>query len=166
MNVNYLIYNNLGILSQSDLKEVSQGNHNVDYYYVGYDTYDYTTGYLTISMTLPDGTSVPSLATSFKGFEFNGKNYKGYVFKLPQELTAIAGNLTMTLNLNSVENDTRLCSSRANVTIHASNVSAEPTITETQYYELIENMRLNFVELENRIIELENQLIEIETEKE
>lgn len=158
MNENYIKFNNLGILVESKLNEVSQGNHNVDYYYIAYDIYDYTNGYVTLAVTLPDGTNLPELATSFKDFEFNGSYYRGFVFKLPQELTAKEGNLTVTINLKSSENDTRLCSSRLNITIHKSNYSADPTINYVQYNELLEIMRSNYAELKNEIEELKNSI--------
>ena len=151
MNENYIKFNNLGILVESKLNEVSQGNHNVDYYYIAYDIYDYTNGYVTLAVTLPDGTNLPELATSFKDFEFNGRNYRGFVFKLPQELTAKEGNLTVTINLKSAENDTRLCSSRLNITIHKSNFAENPTITEIQYNDLLETIREDFLEINEKI---------------
>lgn len=157
MNENYIKFNNLGILVESQLNEVSQGNHNVDIYYIGYDIYDYTNGYVTLAVTLPDGTNLPELATSFKDFEFNDSQYKGFMFKLPQELTAKEGNLTITINLYSNENDTRLCSSRLNITIHKSNYAENPTITEVQYHELLEVIQENYNDLLAQIEELRNR---------
>lgn len=157
MNENYLKFNNLGILVESSMNEISQGNHNVDYFFIAYDIYDYTNGYVTVAITLPDGTSIPELATSFKDFEFNNTSYKGFMFKLPMDLTLIEGNLTMTINLNSIDDDTRLCSSRLNVTIHKTNVAAEPTITEIQYNQLLETIWENYNELKQRIETLENK---------
>jgi hypothetical protein len=157
MNNNYIKFNNLGILVESQLNEVSQGNHNVDIYHIGYDIYDYTNSYITLAVTLPDGTNLPELATSFKDFEFNGSEYKGFMFKLPQELTAKEGVLTATINLYSNENDTRLCSSRLNITIHRSNYAENPTITELQYHELLEVMQENYNELRTMIEELRNR---------
>ena len=154
MNKNYIKFNNLGILVESKLNEVSQGNHNVDYFYIAYDIYDYTSGYVTLQVTLPDGTKLPELATSFKDFEFNGSNYRGFMFKLPRELTSIEGDLSFTINLNSVENEARLCSSRLNITIHKSNYSAKPTIDDVQYNELLEVIRRNYEELKKEINEL------------
>lgn len=154
---NYLKFNNLGILSDSDLKQVSQGNHNVDYYYIAYDVYDYTNSYVTVATTLPDGTRLPELSTGFADFTFNDSDYKGFMFKLSRELTAISGNLSMTINLNSASDDTRLCSSRVTIPINASNVAVEPTITELQYNQLLETIMQNYNDLMARIEALENE---------
>lgn len=151
MNKNYLKYNNLGILVDSQLEEVSQGNHNVDYYYIAYDVYDYTNGYVTVSVTLPDGTQLPELATSPKEFEFEGNTYKGFAFVLRDALTAEAGTLSMTFNLKSAENDTQLCSSRLNVTIHESDMHTSPTITDVQYNQMQEIIRENTVKSEEAL---------------
>ena len=155
---NHLKFNNLGILTEPDLKPVSQGNHNVDYYYIAYDVYDYTNSYVTVSSTLPNGDAFPELPTSFADFEFNGSNYQGFMFKLPRELTSIAGTLTITINLTSVENDARLCSSRVPIEIHKTNVSTEPTITELQYNQMLETMRDNYNSLNEKIEELKLRL--------
>ena len=147
MNNNYLKFNNLGILVDSTLNPVSQGNNNVDYYYVAYDVYDYTNGFVTISVTLPDGTIHPELATSPKDFEFKGGEYKGFFFKLSETLTALSGNLTITINLISAENDTQLCSSQVTIPISKSDTHSEPTITEEQYHQMQEIIRENHEEL-------------------
>lgn len=157
MTNNYLKFNNLGILADSDLKQVSQGNHNVDYYYIAYDVYDYTNSYVTVATTLPDGTRLPELSTGFADFTFNDSDYKGFMFKLSRELTAIAGNLSITINLNSASDDTRLCSSRVTIPINASNIAVEPTITELQYNQLLETITQNYNDLMARIEALENQ---------
>lgn len=158
MNNNYLKYNNLGILVDSQLEEVSQGNHNVDYYYIAYDVYDYTNSFVTVSVTLPDGTSLPELATSPKDFQFEGNTYKGFVFVLRDTLTSQSGNLSMTFNLKSVENDTQLCSSRLNVPIHETDVSTSPTITQEQYDQMQEVIRENTVK-SNEALEKANDAL-------
>ncbi len=147
MNNNYLKFNNLGILVDSTLNPVSQGNNNVDYYYVAYDVYDYTNGFVTISVTLPDGTIHPELATSPKDFEFKGSEYKGFFFKLSETLTSLSGNLTITINLISAENDTQLCSSQITIPINKSDTHSEPTITDAQYHQMQETIRENHAEL-------------------
>lgn len=157
MNENYIKFNNLGILTESEFNEVSQGNHNVDVYYIAYDIYDYTNSYVTLAVTLPDGANLPELATSFKDFEFNGSQYKGFVFKLPRELTSIAGDLKITVNLYSNENDTRLCSSRLNINVHKSNYTNNLTITELQYNQMMEVIHNNYNELKAMIEELQNR---------
>lgn len=151
MNENYLIFNYLGILTESDLKQVSQGNHNVDYFYIGYHTYDYTNSYLTVAITLPNGVELPELATSQKDFEFEGYNYRGYMFKFLEPITAIAGNLTMTFVLKNMEDDTELFSSQLNITIHETDNHVEPTITELQYNEMQEVIREEFNEIDRKI---------------
>lgn len=151
MNNNYLIFNDLGILDLSDIKEVSQGNHNVDYYFIGYHDYNYQNSYVSTAVTLPDGTNMPELATSLKEFEFNGTSYKGFMFKLPETLTSIAGNLTITMVLSSLEDDTQLCSSQVNIPIHATDTPTEPTITNAQYDNMLETINENFNEIERKI---------------
>ena len=158
MNKNYLKYNNLGILVDSQLEQVSQGNHNVDYYYIAYDVYDYTNGYVTVSVTLPDGTQLPELATSPKEFEFEGNTYKGFVFVLRDILTAETGTLSMTFNLKSAENDTQLCSSRLNVTIHESDMHTSPTITDAQYEQMQEVIRENTVKVDEALAKANDAL--------
>lgn len=153
MNNNYLIFNDLGILDFSDIKEVSQGNHNVDYYFIGYHDYDYTNSYVSTAVTLPNGTNMPELATSLKEFEFNGVKYKGFMFKLPETLTSIAGNLTITMVLSSLEDDTQLCSSQVNIPIHDTDTPTEPTITNAQYDNMLETISENFNEIERKIDE-------------
>ena len=151
MNNNYLIYNNLGILVWSKLGEISQGNHNMDYFYIGYEGYDYTKCYLTIATTLPDGTNLPELLASMKDFDYNDSKFKGFMFKLSEGLTSQAGNLTFTFILKSVEDDTQLCSSQLNLTIHATDNYIEPTITNLQYNELAETIRENFASIDEKI---------------
>ena len=151
MNDNYLIYNKLGVLINSELNQVSQGNHNVDYYYVGYNDYDYTTSYVTIAITLPNQVELPEISTSLKDFEFDGVKYKGFMFKLTETLTAIAGNLTMTFYLKSLENDTLLCSSQLNLLIHETDTPVEPTISTAQYDYLLESIREDFAEIDEKI---------------
>lgn len=151
MNKNYIIFTNLGLLEKSELNQVSQGNHNVDYYYIGYNTYDYTNGYLTVGVTLPNGVEMPELATSFKEFDYNGRTYKGFFFKLADFLTNISGVMTMTFILKSLENDTELCTSQINVVIHATDIPTEPQITDAQYNELLEVIRENYIDLNDKI---------------
>lgn len=150
MNNNYLKYNNLGILVDSSLGEVSQGNNNVDYYFIAYDVYDYTNSSVTVSVTLPDGTQLPELATSPKDFEFKESQYKGFMFKLSETLTYVSGILTITFNLKSAENNTQLCSSQLNIEIHETDVSLQPTITEEQYNQMQETIRENHAELSSK----------------
>lgn len=151
MNDNYLIYNDLGILTESNLKQVSQGNHNVDYFYIGYYNYDYNNSYLTVAITLPNGIELPELATSQKDFEFNGSKYKGYMFKFLETITAIAGNLTMTFVLKNMTDDTELFSSQLNITIHETDNILEPTITELQYNQMQEVIREEFAEIQRKL---------------
>lgn len=151
MNKNYIIFTNLGLLEKSELNQVSQGNHNVDYYYIGYNTYDYTNGYLTVGVTLPNGVEMPELATSFKEFDYNGRTYKGFFFKLAGFLTNISGVMTMTFILKSLENDTELCTSQINIVIHSTDVPTEPRITEEQYSQLLEVIRENYIDLNDKI---------------
>lgn len=157
MNNNYIKLNNLGLLVESRENEVSQGNHNVDIYHIGYDIYDYTNSYATLAVTLPNGINLSELPTSFKDFEFNGSEYKGFVFKLSSELTAIEGTLTITINLYSNENDSRLCSYRLKIKIHKTDFAEKPTITEVQYHELLEVIHDNYNELRAMIEELRNR---------
>lgn len=151
MNDNYLIYNDLSILTESKLNPISQGNHNVDYFYIGYYNYDYTNSYLTVAITLPNGTELPELATSQKDFEFNGSKYKGYMFKFLETITAIAGNLTMTFVLKNMTDDTELFSSQLNVTIHETDNILEPTITSLQYNQMQEVIREEFAEIDRKL---------------
>jgi hypothetical protein len=157
MNNNYIKLNNLGLLVESSQNEVSQGNHNVDIYHIGYDIYDYTNSYATVVYTLPDGTNSQEFDTSFKDFEFNGSEYKGFMFKLSQTLTAQHGVLNATINLYSNNDDTRLCSYRLKITIHKTDYAEKPTITEEQYHSLLEVMHDNYNELRTMIEELRNR---------
>ena len=155
MNENYLIFNYLGILTESNLNQVSQGNHNVDYFYIGFQDYDYTNSYLTVAITLPNGQELPELATSQKDFEFINYKYKGYMFKFLEPMTSIAGNLTMTFILKNMEDDTELFSSQINITIHETDNYVDPTITNLQYNEMQEVIREEFAEINRKIASLE-----------
>lgn len=156
MNENYLKFNNLGILVDSQLSPISQGNHNVDVFYIAYDVYDYTNGCVTIAVTLPDGTRLPELDASYKDFEYNGSTYKGFMFKFTEELTAISGVLTMTITLKSAYDDIKLGSSRLSINIHATDIPTEPQITDLQYNNLLETIRANYEELKAEIEALKN----------
>lgn len=158
MIINYLKFNNLGILTDSQLSPISQGNHNVDVFYIAYDVYDYTNGYVTVSITLPNGQKLPAIDTNYKDFEFNGSKYKGFMFRMTEEMTSIAGILTMTVNLTSAYEDIKLGSSRISLTIDATDVPTDPQITNLQYNELLETIRSNYVELKSELEELKNSI--------
>lgn len=151
MNENYLIFNDIGILTESLINELSKGNHNVDYFYIGYYKYNYMNSYCTIAITLPNGVELPELATSQKEFEFNNRTYEGYMIKFPETLTAIAGDLTMTIVLKNIEDDTELYSSQINLLIHDTDNVIEPTITELQYNQMQETIREEFAEVNRQI---------------
>lgn len=148
---NYVIFDANGLLSDSELHPISKGNNLADKFHVAFTEYDYNTTYITVAVTLPDGNTLPELSTAISDFTFKGDNYRGYSFLFTEALTSIAGVLTLTFYLKSKEDDTRLCTSRLNVTIHDSDVATEPTITEAQ--------------MQNLLSTLDNTAKEIDTKK-
>lgn len=151
MNNNYIIFSNMGLLIKSNLQQVSQGNHNVDYYYIGYNGYNYESEYLTVGVTLPNGIEMPEFATSMRNFTFDGIEYHGFVFKLGEFLTSISGTMTMTFILKSMANDTELCSSQLNVVVHETDIPTDPQITDSQYNQLLDTMNEMYRDLNDRI---------------
>lgn len=137
MTNNYVIFDANGLLGDSELHPISKGNNNVDRFNVAFANYDYTNTYITVAVTLPDGNTLPELATSIKEFTFKNITYKGYNFTVSEPLTAQAGTLTFTIVLKSKEDDSRLCTSRLNITIYDTDVPVEPTITEAQLNSLL-----------------------------
>lgn len=144
MNNNYVIYDVNGLLVDSSFTPVSKGNNAVDMFYVHFKEQDYNTTYVTIAVTLPDGTVLPELATSPTEFTFNGVTYKGHKITLLEPLTAQAGVETLTFNLKLKEDDTKLCSSQLKVTIHDSDTPTEPTITDVQYQQMLQSISDNY----------------------
>ena len=52
---NYVIFDNNGLLADSELKQISKGNNKVDNFYIAFKDYDYNTTRVTVATTLPDG---------------------------------------------------------------------------------------------------------------
>lgn len=134
---NYVIFDNNGLLADSELNPISKGNNKVDDFYIAFNDYDYTTTYVSVATTLPNGNSLPELGTSISDFSFKGTDYRGYKFEVPEPLTSIAGTLTITFYLKNKEDDRRLCSAQLNVPIHDSDVAVEPSIDQAQYDSLL-----------------------------
>lgn len=150
MTNNYVIYDANGLLQSSELHPISKGNNNVDRIYVAFTEYDYNNTYITVAVTLPDGNSLPELTTTLSDFTFKNVNYKGYYFTVLEPLTAESGVLTLTFNLKSKKDDSRLCTSRLNVTIYDSDVTTEPNITKAQLENLITTIDNTGKDLENK----------------
>ena len=137
MTDNYVIFDTNGLLSDSTLYPISRGNHNVDAFKVAFTEYDYDNTYMTVAVTLPDGHTLPQLATSISDFEFKNKSYKGYKFVVTEPMTSQAGTVTMTFVVKSKEDDSRLCTSQLNVTIYDSDVATSTTITDAQLEQIM-----------------------------
>lgn len=151
MTNNYVIFDTNGLLSDSTLYPISRGNHNVDAFKVAFTEYDYDNTYMTVAVTLPDGHTLPQLATSISDFKFKNKSYKGYKFVVTEPMTSQAGTVTMTFVVKSKEDDSRLCTSQLNVTIYDSDVATSTTITDAQ--------------LENIMITIDNTGKELDDKK-
>lgn len=137
MTDNYVIFDANGLLSDSALYSISRGNHNVDAFKVAFTEYDYNNTYMTVAVTLPDGNTLPQLATSISDFEFKNKSYKGYKFVVTEPMTSQAGTVTMTFVVKSKEDDSRLCTSQLNITIYDSDVATSTTITDAQLEQIM-----------------------------
>lgn len=147
---NYVIFDKNGLLADSQTSPISKGNNKVDTFYVSFAGHDYNDTYVTVATTLPDGESLPELATSVSDFGFKEENYKGYKFVIIEALTSKAGTLTITFHLKSKEDDRRLCSSVINVTIHDSDVVTEPTIDTAQYENLVTTIDTGLKDLDEK----------------
>jgi hypothetical protein len=86
-----------------------------------------------------------------RNFTFDGIEYHGFVFKLGEFLTSIAGTMTMTFILKSMANDTELCSSQLNVVVHETDTPTDPQITNSQYNQLLDTMNEMYRDLNDRI---------------
>jgi hypothetical protein len=150
MAKNYVIFDNNGLLADSELKPISKGNNKVDSFYVAFTGYDYSTTYLTVAVTLPNGDSLPQLATSLSDFLFEGQNYKGFKLLVTEPITAQAGVVTMTFYVKSREDDRRLCSAQMNITIHDSDVATDPSIDNAQYENLLSTLDEDYKELNQK----------------
>ena len=144
MNKNYKLFNINGLLLDGNEIPVSKGNKGVDVFYFHFEGYNYLENYVTVAVTLPDGTALPELGTANDTFEFKGKKYNGYKIVLLEPLTAQAGILTMTIDLINNTNNTKLCSSQLKITIHDSDTPTVPTIEEAQYHQLLQTINDNY----------------------
>ena len=149
MNYNYVIYNSNGepasITGNPSLTSISQGNNNVDEFDIAFQGHTYEEAYLTVASTLPGATSsLPLQYASNYDFTFKGTEYKGFKFVLLEAMTSIAGDLTLSFKLKSRTDDTQLCSAQLHITIHASDVPSNPTITAVQYDNLVQSIGDNY----------------------
>lgn len=150
MNYNYKLFDANGLLIYGTDKPISQGNNAVDIFYFSFEGHDYNDSYVTVSATLPNGNTLPELATSNTEFEFKEEpNKKGYKFVVLEPLTSLSGTLTLTVNLLRKSDDRKLCSSQINVRIYESDISTEPTITDAQYQQVLQSIDDSYQDLDD-----------------
>jgi hypothetical protein len=150
MTNNYVIFDENGLLKDSDLKPISKGNNKEDSFYIAFSNYDYSNSYVTVAITLPDGNSLPELGTSLSDFDFKTKKYKGYKIILNEPITSQAGTLTFTFNLKSKQDNRRLCSSQLSIKIHDTDVPTDPTIDNAQLENLFITLDEDYKELNEK----------------
>jgi hypothetical protein len=133
MGVNYINYNELGLLDGSPtLSPVSKGNNYVDTFYFHFENRDFTQAYLTFTATLPNGNTLPSATATPTKYKEGVVDKNGYMMKLSNAYTSIAGTLTFTLALKQNSNNQTLCSAQLSIPINDNDVPAPTTITETE----------------------------------
>jgi hypothetical protein len=132
MGVNYINYNELGLLVSSNLSPISKGNNHVDTFYFNFENREFTEAYLTFVATLPNGNTLPSATTTPTSYYEDGVRKGGYMMKLSNAYTSIAGTMTFTLTLKSNKNDSTLCSAQLTLKIADNDVNVPTTIQESE----------------------------------
>ena len=132
MGVNYIRYNELGLLENADLSPISKGNNYVDTFYFYFENRDFTNAYLTFTATLPNGNTLPSATTTPTQYWEGATRRNGYMMKLSNAYTSIAGTLTFTLALRKNDTNELLCSAQLTLTINDTDISVPTTIQESE----------------------------------
>lgn len=155
MGVNYIRYNELGLLENADLSPVSKGNNYVDTFYFYFENRDFTNASLTFTATLPDGNTLPKKpATPTSYYEGNtGRN--GYMMKLSNAYTSIAGTMTFTLALRDSSTKALLCSAQLTIKINDTDISVPTTIQESEKDEIIQTITDAVRDLDARKVEVD-----------
>jgi hypothetical protein len=149
MNYNYKLFDVNGLLADGSDTPTSKGNNAVDVFYFHFAGHDYNDTYITVSVTLPDGTALPELGTSNSDFTFKDNEYKGFKVVFLEPVTAQAGEISMTIQLWSKSDDRKLCSSRITKKIYDSDVATDNTITDVQYHQMLQAIDDNYKNLDD-----------------
>ena len=132
MAINYINYNELGLLVNVELSPVSKGNNYVDTFYFHFENRDFTNAYLTFTATLPDGNTLPSATTTPTQYMQGANRRNGYMVKLSNAYTSQAGTITFTLSLKDNQSNLTLCSAQLTLSIVDTDVSVPTTLQESE----------------------------------
>ena len=155
MGVNYIKYNELGLLESAELSPISKGNNYVDTFYFYFENSDFTNAYLTFTATLPNGNTLPSATTTPAQYWDGNTSRNVYMMKLSNAYTSIAGTMTFTLSLKKNGTNELLCSAQLTLTINDTDVSVPTTITETEKGQIQQAIADAVRDLDNRKVEVD-----------
>ena len=155
MGYNYIRYNEIGLLENAELSPISKGNNYVDTFYFYFENRDFTNAHLTFTATLPDGNTLPSSATTPTQYYEGNTLRNGYMMKLSNAYTSIAGTLTFTLSLKNNSTNELLCSAQLTLNINDTDVSVPTTIQESEKDQILQAIADGVRDLDNRKVEVD-----------